>query len=712
MPITALFQRGAYTLFILGLVTTLTACGGGGGNSSSQISISSVAISSVETSTSSSVVASSAVSAVSSVISSSSVSSLAPDTTPDTFSFTPVAGASLSASITSAAITISGIDTATPVSITGGQYAIDNGAPTSNAGTISNGQTVKITLSTSATPSTITQAVLTVGGVVGAFSATTEAPDTTPDTFSFTPVTGAALSASITSAAITVSGINTATPISITGGQYAIDNGAPTSNAGTISNGQTVEITLSTAATPSTITQAVLTVGGVVGAFSATTEAPDTTPNIFSFTSATTGILNTEVTSNIVTVSGINMAAPISIAGGQYSIDGGAFTTAAGTINNGQTMEVKALSATGINSTTQAVLMVGGVTGTFSIITVLQNTTPYSMGGAIQGSALNIATVVTTLAGSWPSWGNVDGTGLAASFYFPAGITTDGTNLYIANLATHTIRKIVIATGVVTTLAGSGSTGSADGIGAAASFNQPFGVTIDGTNLYVCDSRNSTIRKIVIATGIVTTLAGSGSTGNADGNGTAASFNSPNGITTDGTSLYVSDSSNHTIRKIVIATGVVTTLAGSGSTGSADGIGTAASFNSPNGITTDGINLYISDFLNNTIRKIVIATGVVTTLAGSGSTGSTDGNGTAASFHYPSGITTDGTSLYVTDVINNTIRKIVIVTGDVTTLAGSSLGVQDGTGTSAGFFQPRGITTDGFELFVTDTQNNIIRKIH
>lgn len=152
----------------------------------------------------------------------------------------------------------------------------------------------------------------------------------------------------------------------------------------------------------------------------------------------------------------------------------------------------------------------------------------------------------------------------------------------------------------------------------------------------------------------------------------AGTFNSPSGITTDGTYLYITDTGSNTIRWIVISTGENGILAGStaGSAGSTNGTGTAALFNSPSGITSDGTNLYVADTGNNTIRKIVISTGEVTLFAGSstGASGSTDGTGTAALFHSPSGITTDGTNLYVTDAGNNSIRKIVISTKTVTTL--------------------------------------------
>jgi len=164
------------------------------------------------------------------------------------------------------------------------------------------------------------------------------------------------------------------------------------------------------------------------------------------------------------------------------------------------------------------------------------------------------------------------------------------------------IRKITPA-GVVTTLAGSGSDGSANGTGTAASFSYPYGVAVDGSgNVYVAEG-NHLIRKITPA-GVVTTLAGS-SQGSANGTGTAASFNRPYGVAVDGSgNVYVADLSNHLIRKITPA-GVVTTLAGSGSLGAANGTGTAASFSYPNGVAVDGSgNVYVADQGNHLIRKI------------------------------------------------------------------------------------------------------------
>ncbi len=321
--------------------------------------------------------------------------------------------------------------------------------------------------------------------------------------------------------------------------------------------------------------------------------------------------------------------------------------------------------------------------------------------------------VVTTIAGSTTS-GHADGTGTAATFNQPYGIATDGTNLYVADTQNYMIRKIVISTGVVSTLAGSGSNDYADGTGTAAKFGFISGMAIVGTDLYVADIGYSTIRKIALGSGVVTTFAGSaGNTGSADGDGTAATFNHPSGLATDGSNLYVADTNNHLIRKIVIGTGAVSTLAGTGSEGSANGTGTVASFYYPNHLAVVGDNLYVVDSSNNLIRKIVISTEVVTTLAGSGSQGAADGTGTAASFNAPYGIASDGTNLYIGDGQNNMIRQVVISSGEVTTLAGSTAsGHADGTGSAASFFIPTGIaTTDGTTLYVADTYNNMIRKI-
>jgi hypothetical protein len=295
------------------------------------------------------------------------------------------------------------------------------------------------------------------------------------------------------------------------------------------------------------------------------------------------------------------------------------FTTTGASVKVGTTSQVSATTANNFTSpVTYTVTAADGSTQAYTVTVVV--------------SAVSLSGIVTTLAGS-VAGGSFNATGTAASFSSPTGVATDGTNVYVADFTNNLIRKIVISTGAVTTLAGSVAGGSTNATGTAASFYRPYGVATDGTNVYVADTGNNMIRQIVISTGVVTTLAGSVAGGSFNATGTAASFSSPTGVATDGTNVYVADSSNNLIRKIVISTGVVTTLAGSLNSGSTNATGTAASFDFPVGLATDGTKLFVADGTNNLIRQIVIGTGAVTTLAGSGTAGSLNATGTAASFN-------------------------------------------------------------------------------
>jgi sugar lactone lactonase YvrE len=327
---------------------------------------------------------------------------------------------------------------------------------------------------------------------------------------------------------------------------------------------------------------------------------------------------------------------------------------------------------------------------------------------------------VSTLAGQALVSGSVDGAGIGARFYFPAGVATDNAgNLYIADTDNHTIRKVVAATGSVTTLAGlAGVSGSADGTGSQARFDNPSDVAVDGAgNVYVADTLNNTLRKVT-ASGVVSTLAGTpGSSGSSDGTGAAAQFQGPQGLTIDSAgNLYVADTNNHTIRKVVLATGEVTTIAGlAGSPGSADGLGSTARFNAPSGVAVDtaGI-LYVADTDNDTIREI-LPSGLVSTLVGlANNSGAADGLGSAARFNSPSAVAVDlSGNIYVADTDNFTIRMVVAATGEVSTLAGlaGTSGSVDGDGSAARFYAPAGIAVDSSDnLYVADTNNHTIRQ--
>jgi len=329
----------------------------------------------------------------------------------------------------------------------------------------------------------------------------------------------------------------------------------------------------------------------------------------------------------------------------------------------------------------------------------------------VQVSCLDAQAQVSTLAGSNVS-GFADGPGATALFNSPEAVRVDASgNVYVADTANHMIRKLT-PDGMVTTFVGSGTAGSADGIGAAAQFNEPDGLGIDTEgNLYIADSGNNEIRKAT-PTGVVTTLAGSTTAGSADGIGAAAQFNNPGGsMAVDASgNLYVADINNHKIRKIT-PDGVVTTLAGSGTAGRLDGTGVAAQFRLPYGVAVDASgNVFVADYGNNLVRKIT-PDGVVTTFAGSGTAGSADGAGASAQFNGPSGIAFDASgNVYVSQLGNPAIRKITPA-GVVTTLAGSgTAGLADGIGTAAQFDTPWDVQLDASgNLYVAS--DHAIRKI-
>ena len=277
--------------------------------------------------------------------------------------------------------------------------------------------------------------------------------------------------------------------------------------------------------------------------------------------------------------------------------------------------------------------------------------------------------MVTTFAGIGGKQGYVNGADSIATFYKPFGIATDlAGNIYVADAGNNVIRGISPA-GTVNTFAGIGIAGASNTAG-SVSFNSPLGVAVDGGgNVYVADYSNDIIRKITPA-GVVSTLAGlSGTPGAADGRDTSARFNLPESVAVDAVgNLYVADNGNNLIRKITLD-GTVSTLAGSGQPGSANGHGSAASFNSPFGIAVDASgNVYVADSGNNLIRKISPA-GAVTTFAGSGAKGAGNATGVSASFNTPSGVAVDAAgNVYVADENNNLIRKITAA-GVVSTIA-------------------------------------------
>ena len=326
---------------------------------------------------------------------------------------------------------------------------------------------------------------------------------------------------------------------------------------------------------------------------------------------------------------------------------------------------------------------------------------------------------ISTLSGAG-ELGFADGNSTHAQFRNPWGvaISSDGVFALVVDFNNARVRRVTMATGIVTTLAGSGTTSSVDGIGALATFSNPTGVSIsrDTSFALVTDWWSHRVRRIEIATGAVTTLAGS-SAGYADGAGTSALFNGPYGvaISPDANFALVADRNNDRVRRLNIATGTVTMLAGS-TRGYADATGTSAMFFMPEAIaiSPDGTFALVTDSGNFRVRRLEIATGVVTTLAGSASAGSTDGASTSASFNSLFGvaISPDASYALVTNGGSNRLRHIALASGFVTTLAGSLPGFADGVGSSALFNSPRGvaIAPDGASALIVEFGNSRVRR--
>jgi sugar lactone lactonase YvrE len=331
-----------------------------------------------------------------------------------------------------------------------------------------------------------------------------------------------------------------------------------------------------------------------------------------------------------------------------------------------------------------------------------------------------LTNVVSTLAGSG-SAGSTNGTGAAASFNNPEGIVYSmaGGVLYVADTGNNLIRG-VSTSGVVWTVAGSGASGKTNALGTSASFNSPAGIVCDSTGqIFIADTSNHLIRKIDLS-GNVTTFAGSGVENNVDGTGTAACFDKPYGLAIDSSNnLYVGQLgylSGYTdydvnLRKITPA-GVVTTIAGTGAAGDTNGPALSATFDFPYGLAIDSSGkLFEADFWPGLIR--VLSGGNVSTVAGTGTLGDIDGPDANAELNGPLGIAVDSSdNVYVADGWNNKVR-VVLASGVVATVAGTgAAGSANGPGSTATFYDPSAVTLDGSgDIYVLDRGNNLVRKI-
>jgi len=446
------------------------------------------------------------------------ITTKAADTTPNAFSFVDVTNAELNTPYTSNAISVSGINSATPIAISDGEYRINGGSWSSASGNVVADDSVEIRLTSVNTFSTATSATLTIGGISDAFDITTKVDvisedpitdisltssidvggvvnfsytlnvgvtgshyattelfagsvsnhvgqvevgdaspkyqmwkealaegdhrvisgqintaspgshaaltpgvyslfvvimqpgddliekigefvvvDGAPNAFSFADVVSAERNTLYTSNAISVGGVNAATPIAISGGEYRINSGNWTTVSGTVNAGDTVTVRRHSSANFSTVVSATLTIGGVSDSYDITTEAVDITPNAFSFVDLINVKINTSYTSNVITVSGINNVTTIAVSAGMYRINGESWRISKSSIREGDTVELRLMSANTYNTTRSATLTVGNTSATFSItsevdVTPVEPITDISLTSSVEeGGVVNFS---------------------------------------------------------------------------------------------------------------------------------------------------------------------------------------------------------------------------------------------------------------------------------------------------------------------------------
>ncbi len=278
--------------------------------------------------------------------------------------------------------------------------------------------------------------------------------------------------------------------------------------------------------------------------------------------------------------------------------------------------------------------------------------------------------VITVIAGT----SGVNGPASSGLLYSPRGIALDGNLLFVADRDNNAVEELNLTTDTLTTVAGNGTFGDSGdgGPAAAAELGSPSGVAVDssGQKLFIADTFNNAIREVNLATGIITTVAGTLGTAGFSGDGgaaTAATLFDPTGVVIDGSgNIYIADSDNEVVREVNASTGIISTIAGTPQTQGFSGDGglaTSATLYTPWGLALNstGTTLYIADRDNNAIREVNLATGIITTLAGNGTFGSTGDGGpaTAATLSSPRAIAVDASgNVYIADALGNQVRMV------------------------------------------------------
>ena len=662
-----------------------------------------------------------------------------PDTTPNAFEFAPQTNAERATTVNSNAVTITGINTPAPIAITQGEYAINSGNFTAASTTIAPGQSVVVRLTTSDDFSTRNAATLTIGGISADFSVTTLAADTTPETFSFNAQADVERNQTVESEAVTIEGINTGAAITISNGEYAIDGGAFTAADGTIEAGQSVVIRVSASNEFSTTTTATLTIGGISADFSVTTLAADTLPTAFSFNAEADALPGSTVSSNPITIEGINTGSAITISNGEYAIDGGAFTASAGEIAPGQQVVVRLVAANSFSTSTTATLTIGGVSANFEATTVAEDTSPDAFSFApLTGAVFNevvVSDAITVVGINSSAAIAISGGEYAldgGSFTSSAGEVNANQSVVVRVTAANTFNTPTTATLTIGGVSGQfTATTVADSQAPSAVIDFPLpnaytthnsirvrgrasdaegnvitSVQVNGIEATSTDGFATWSANLTLTEGDNSiTVTAQDQSDNINNNADSAEifyrsdedFFEPTAAVLDtlGNQAYVIDRQQMNLSQVDLDSGARSILAGEMPNSDGLAVGTGPELSDARGLAVDLVTnrAYVSDVSEDTVFSIDLATGDRTVLSGFASSGLV---GTGPSFMFPATLALDSTNnrLLVLDEGSQVLAliSINIATGNRTVIANASTG--------------SGVDFDSPTSFVLDSDNN------